>query len=306
MRKKIIFSFLFLLSICEVTDAKKLVILYTNDIMGHLEGEPALFINRDFPPPLGNASSCATYIKRERDTAQRKGYRIILLDAGNCFGNPQQGELKIDETVQYMNDVRYDASAVGIYDTRLGEEKLETILEESSFPWLSANLISRKQGNYIGKLYSIIDYDNIKIGIFGLTPEYGPIWVESNIARQFYYEKELPRAKAVVSLLEKNGCNIIVGLTNVGFVHDSLIAETIPGIDVIIGGGEGRGLRKPFEGPENHTIICRTYGKLSSIGRLELNIDDKTRKIIGYKGDNITLFAEQFPPDSIIQKIIKE
>jgi len=306
MRKKILFSFLFLLSISEVTDAKKLVILYTNDIMGHLEGEPSLFINKDFPPPLGNAPSPATYIKRERSDAQRKGYKIILLDAGNCFGNPQWGKLKIDETVRYMNNVRYDASAIGIYDTRLGEEKLKDILEESSFPWLSANLISRKQGNYIGKLYRIIDYDDIKIGIFGLTSEYGPLWVENNIAKQFYYEKELSRAEAVVSLLEKNGCNVIVGLTNVGFAHDSLIAETIPGIDVIIGGGEGRGLKEPFEGPENHTIICRTYGKLSSIGRLELNIDDKTCKIIGYKGNNVTLFEEQFPADPAVQKLFKK
>ena len=61
MIKKIVLSFLFLFLICGIVNAKKkIVVLYTNDMMGRLKGEPARFINRDFPPPLGNAASCAT------------------------------------------------------------------------------------------------------------------------------------------------------------------------------------------------------------------------------------------------------
>lgn len=139
-----------------------------------------------------------------------------------------------------------------------------------------------------------------------MVSEYGPIWVEKSIDKQFFYEKEKPRAEAMVSLLRNDGCDIIVALTNIGFAHDSLVADSVSGIDVIIGGGEGRGLREPFESPKNHTIICRIFGKLSSVGKLELNIDEQIRKIIGYKGDNITLFVEQFPPDASVQKLFNE
>jgi len=110
----------------------------------------------------------------------------------------------------------------------------------------------------------------------------------------------------MVSLLRNEKCDIIIALTNIGFAHDSLLADSVSGIDVIIGGGEGRGSREPFESPINHTIICRTYGKLSSVGKLELNIDEQMREIIGYKGDNITLFAEQFPADTAIKKLLNE
>lgn len=308
MTKRIGLIFLFLFLICGIIQAnKKIVILYTNDMMGRLKGEPAYFINKDFPPPLGNAASCATYIKEERSNGRKKGYTVLLLDAGNCFGNPALGELKIGKTVEFLNRMEYDACAIGIYDTRLGEDVLGNIIDKTSFPWLSANLISKTENKYIGELYKIFDCEEAKIGIFGLISEYGPIWVEKGINEQFFYEKEYERAEEMIISLQKDeGCDIIIGLTNTGFVHDSLLADSLTGIDIIIGGGEGRGMREPFEGTINHTIICRTYGNLSSIGRLEIEIDEKSKKIIGYKGDNITLFEEQFPPDLEILRLLSE
>ena len=306
MVKKVALSFLFLLFIFELLSAeKKIVILYTNDIMGRLKCEPAYFINRDFPPLLGNAGSCATFIKEERNNGLRKGYDVILLDAGNCFGNPQLGRLEIDKTVEFMNKVEYDACAIGVYDTRLGKDVLVDIHNKTSFPWLSANLLEKVRSEYVGKLYKTFDYDGVKIGVFGLTTEYGSLLVETEIEEQFFFEKEAMSAEEIVSLLKQDSCDIIIGLTNIGFTHDSLLADSISGIDIIVGGGEGRGLKEPYESSLNHTIICRTYGNLSSIGRLELLIDETTQKIIRYKGDNITLFAEQYPPDEEILKLIE-
>jgi 2',3'-cyclic-nucleotide 2'-phosphodiesterase (5'-nucleotidase family) len=285
---------------------KKIVILYTNDIMGRLEGEPAYFINRDFPPPLGNAASCATYVREARMDGESEGYKILLLDAGNCFGNPVLGKEDIGKTVTFMNSLDYDAVSIGIYDVRFGEDALWDIMDKTEFPWLSANLISRARDEYVGELYRIFDVEGIKIGIFGLVSEYGPIWVESKIDKAFIFEKEGQRTSKMVSLLTDEGCDLIVGLTNTGFIHDSLLADSVAGIDVIIGGGEGRGLREPYESVRNHTVICRTYGNLSSIGRLELFVDDQTKTIVRYKGDNITLFEEQFPPDPAILKMLAE
>jgi 2',3'-cyclic-nucleotide 2'-phosphodiesterase (5'-nucleotidase family) len=285
---------------------KKIVILYTNDIMGRLEGELGYFINRDFPPPLGNAASCAAYVKGARRDAESEGYAILLLDAGNCFGNPVLEKSDIGKSVAFMNTLEYDAASIGIYDVRFGEDVLWDIMDKTTFPWFSANLISRASGDYVGELYRVFEVEGIRIGVFGLISEYGPIWVESKIDEQFIFKKEGPRASEVVSLLRDEGCDLVLGLTNTGFIHDSLLADSIPGIDVIIGGGEGRGLREPYESVLNHTIICRTYGNLSSIGRLELFVDEKTKEIVRYSGSNITLFEEQFPPDPGILRMLAE
>jgi 5'-nucleotidase/UDP-sugar diphosphatase len=306
VRKSILVMFLMLLVAGLSRAHEKVVILYTNDMMGHLRGEPAYFINRDFPPPLGNASSCATYIEREREKAKKEHCKFMLLDAGNCFGNPVLGDLEVGKTVEYMNFVGYDACAIGIYDTRLGREKLTDIINKSNFPRLSANLRIKESDKCFSKSYTTMEYKDIKFGIFGLTSEYGPIWVEKDIDKQFDYDREKPKIEEMVRLLKESGCDIIIGLTNIGFVHDSLLVDSIPGIDVIIGGGEGRGMSEPYESGISHTIICRTYGNLSSIGRLELIIDEKTKRIVAHKGENITLFEEQFPPNRVIQKLLRE
>jgi 2',3'-cyclic-nucleotide 2'-phosphodiesterase (5'-nucleotidase family) len=285
---------------------KKIVILYTNDMMGHLKGEPAYFINRDFPPPLGNAASCATYVKEARRDAEKDGSVVLLLDAGNCFGNPVLGKSDLGKTIDFMNILSYDAVSLGIYDVRFGEDVVWDIIDKTEFPWLSANLTWQSSSEYVTDRYRIFDLEGITIGIFGLISEYGPIWVESKIDEQFHFEKEGPRTFEVVSLLKEEGCDFIVGLTNTGFIHDSLLADSVPGIDVIIGGGEGRGMREPYESARNHTIICRTYGNLSSIGRLEVFVDEQTKTITRYRGSNITLFEEQFPPDPSILRLLAE
>ena len=307
MKKGIAFVCSIALLFCSLARAeKKIVILYTNDMMGRLKGEPAYFINKDFPPPLGNAASCATYVREARADALKKGYPILLLDAGNCFGNPALGVADIGKAVDFMNILAYDAASIGIYDVRFGIDVVWDIMDKTAFPWLSANLILRSSNEYVGELYKTFEIEGIKIGIFGLISEYGPLWVESEIDEQFFFEKEGLRTREMVSKLKEEECDVIVGLTNTGFIHDSLLADSIAGIDIIIGGGEGRGMREPYESSHNHTIICRTYGNLSSIGRLEIFVDEKTKKIVRYKGDNITLFEEQFPPDTKILKLLSE
>lgn len=307
MKRMMLFVFLaLLLLLTSVHAQKKIVVLYTNDMMGRLKGEPAYFINRDFPPPLGNAASCATYVEQTRIEASLENYSILLLDAGNSFGNPVLGKSDVDRSVAFMNALAYDAASIGIYDVRFGEDALREIMDRTEFPWLSANLAWESDSEQVAEGYRIFEIDGIKIGIFGLISEYGPIWVESEIDEAFIFEKEVPQAFEMVSLLDDEGCDLIMGLTNTGFIHDSLLADSVSGIDVIIGGGEGRGMRDPFESALNHTIICRTYGNLSSIGRLELFIDERTKTIIRYKGSNITLFEEQFPPDQDILNLLAE
>jgi 5'-nucleotidase/UDP-sugar diphosphatase len=306
-RHRILLLFLFLTLLCITARAgKKIVILYTNDMMGRLRGEPAYFINKDFPPPLGNAGSCATYVREAREEAEKKGFPVLLLDGGNCFGNAVLGDLEIGKTLAFMNTLGYDASAVGIYDSRLRKDVLWDIIDKSTFPWLSSNLRYREDHSYVTQRYLVIDCDGITVGLFGLISEYGPIWVEKEVYGDFIFEKEGPRAEEMVDYLRERGCDIVVGLTNIGFVHDSILADSVDGIDIIIGGGEGRGLQVPFESVYNHTIICRTYGNLSSIGRLEIEIDEDIKKVIGYTGENVTLFEEQFPPDREILELLEK
>ena len=209
MKKFLIFIILFLIITYTVGFAgKRIVILYTNDMMGRLKGEFAYFINEDFPPPLGNAGSCATYVKDARREEEKKGNPLLLFDSGNCFGNPVLGDLEIGKTLEFMNILDYNASAIGIYDSRLRKDILWDIVDKSTFPWLSSNLKYREENSYVTEQYLIIECAGIMVGVFGLISEYGPIWVEKEVYEQFVFEKEAPRAQS------PNCCHIMTHKQN--------------------------------------------------------------------------------------------
>src|SRR5688572_30802283 len=87
-------------------DLVKIDILYTSDIHGHIDPQPATFLNPEFPPPLGGGASGATYIKSVREAAAREGRGFILLDSGDIFqGTPVGMHTQGKAVINWMNEV---------------------------------------------------------------------------------------------------------------------------------------------------------------------------------------------------------
>ena len=151
------------------------------------------------------------------------------------------------------------------------------------------------KGEHTG--YIITTKNNIKIGIFGITSPYIPLFIPSRYRDEIEVDKDLKKtAKDAVDNLKDRGAEIIIGLSDAGFRKDSIIAETIDGIDCIIGSSNiGRALREPFETPVKHTLLCKAYNNLSSAGKLVLYLD-KDNNITGYYHTLLTLFLEEYPP----------
>jgi 2',3'-cyclic-nucleotide 2'-phosphodiesterase (5'-nucleotidase family) len=111
------------------------------------------------------------------------------------------------------------------------------------------------------------------------------------------FSQEIDAATQAVQKLRASGADLVIGITHVGYKHDREIALAVPGIDVIIGGHSHTGLTVPYEDPLHHTIICQTYGHLTTVGRLELDLDMETRSIAAYQGELQELFTEAVPMD---------
>ncbi len=104
----------------------KLNILFTNDIHGGIDAVGATFINPDFPPPLGGGAAAATYIKRIREKAKKRGEEFLLLDAGDFFqGHPIGTMTNGTAIIKYMNMVHYDAMTIGNHEFDAGYKQLK-------------------------------------------------------------------------------------------------------------------------------------------------------------------------------------
>jgi 2',3'-cyclic-nucleotide 2'-phosphodiesterase (5'-nucleotidase family) len=275
-------------------------VLHTNDIHGALLPGTAFWMNRDFPPPLGNAAAALSLIRELRAEAEEKGYGFLLLDAGDVYRGAPVGDFTHgDAVIDYFGRAGYDAIGVGNYDYAEGLDQLQRLVESSAMPWTNANIHVAGTDTTPGFLvpHLVLERGGVKFGIFGLITSYNNSRIEDSVVGDMDVADERDVARDQVALLREAGADVVVGLTHIGHKYEKRLAENVPGIDLIIGGRSNTALREPVETPKHHTIVCQAASRLSSVGFLDLAIDTETRRIVGYEGRLITLFADEIPMD---------
>ena len=101
-------------------------ILHTNDVHGRIVEEKGV---------IGDAK-LATVIKEER----AKNPKVLVVDAGDAFqGLPISNSSKGEERAKILNEIGYDAMAVGNHEFDFGLDEAKKYKEILKFPLLSSN-----------------------------------------------------------------------------------------------------------------------------------------------------------------------
>ncbi len=142
----------------ETETVRHLVILYTNDVHGHLE------------KTKGGAGAAGIMARWDREMAGGSG-RFLILDGGDMWTGPVlstyfQGE----STVEAMNTMGYDAAALGNHDFDFGLGALRQRARQAHFPFLAAN-VRDGDGNWPDFLrpFTVVEVNRVSVGILGLT-----------------------------------------------------------------------------------------------------------------------------------------
>lgn len=142
----------------ETENVRHIVVLYTNDLHGHLE-------------PGGNNGGITGLVHRWRKEGLAGDDRFLLLDGGDMWTGPLlstyfQGE----STLEIMNAVGYDAVALGNHDLDFGLDALRQRAQQAHFPILAANVRDRA-GNPLNFLqpFTVISVNRVRVGVIGLT-----------------------------------------------------------------------------------------------------------------------------------------
>jgi 2',3'-cyclic-nucleotide 2'-phosphodiesterase (5'-nucleotidase family) len=271
-------------------------IVHVNDIHGALAPSDAFWMNPDFPPPIGNAPAAITVINKIKAEAAEKNIPVLLFDIGDWFSGTPVGDFTYGKSViEFLNHIKIDATVVGNHDFSFGLDTLQSLIRMLDAPVLCANLV--KTGTDSIPEYfiptMILNRDGLKIGLFGITTHYLTGMVSPEHMAGLEVLKHYVGTANCVSDLRNHNADIIIGLTHAGFSHDERLADSVPGIDVIIGGHSHTGVQPPREMPRYHTIIQQAYSRLTAVGVLKLRIDQQTKRIANYEGELINLFGEE-------------
>lgn len=283
----------------EAAPEKMITILHTNDIHGHIEawrGWEGDLAGKS----IGGMDRLATAIKRVRGEHDDE---VLLLDAGDAIGDTMIADATKGEAVlRIMNALGYDAMTIGNHEPDFTSERLRELMGKARFPVLAANVYDRKTGQLFTKPCLIREIDGVKIGILGLAYPHTPLTTAKKNVEELEFRDIPPLARKFVPQMKKEGAEIIIALTHYGLGADIKLAQSVPGIDVIIGGHSHNRVQPATK--EGETIIVQAGAHGSDLGRLDLTVSDG--KIVRSESKLILLDHDQIDSDPETAQLIAD
>ena len=154
---------------------------------------------------------------------------VLLLDAGDSIYGAvtPASSTKGASSIAVMNLLAYDALALGAGDFFIGQE-IETRIAEARFPILSANTYLSSTGELPAAPYVLREIAGHTVAIVGVSESFTHGGYRST-------DPVTAAAQAVQEVSAK--ATVIILLSHAGKPVDAQIAQQVPGIDVLIGGG---------------------------------------------------------------------
>lgn len=246
-------------------------IIQTTDIHGALF--PYNFTeNKSVDNSLANV---ATYIKKIR---KKNPKHTILLDNGDFFqGSPDVYYYNYEDTlskhlgVEMLNYLNYDAITIGNHDVECGHKIYDKINQQLKAPWLAANAINVKTGKPYFKPYTIINQGDIRIAVLGLITPTIPNWLPEYLWEGIVFEDMIETAKKWMPIIQKQeNPDLMIGMfhSGVDFTYGNqsrdtyknenasqLVAEQVPGFDIVLAGHDHRRYNKKIVNINGDTVF---------------------------------------------------
>lgn len=266
-------------------DTWKLTVMHTNDTHAHLD----------------DVARRATLVKQIR----AEGGDSLLLDAGDVFS----GDLYFTKwqglsDLEFMNYMGYDAMTFGNHEFDKGTRVLADFIKKARFPLVSSNIAFSKDSNIAPLLkspanidvsapkttehagvypYVVLEVGGHKVGVFGLTTE--DTAYTSSPGKDVTFNEAVQAAEATVAAMQRDGLNIIIGLSHLGYARDQKLAAEVEGIDLIVGGHTHTKLDAPEivtdSVHQTPTVIVQANEWGKYLGRADLVFDEQGRVLTG-------------------------
>jgi len=288
---------------CKCGEKCKLVIIHTNDFHGNLLPQKAKRVSKT--SKVGGSAYIATLIEKIRK--ENKG-KCLLLDAGDIAqGTPVSNYFKGKPVVEVMNYLNYDAMTIGNHEFDWRQPALKEMIKLAKFPVVCANVVYEKDPArtiFDVKPYIIKRVNGINVGILGLTTPRTPIITKAVNVKGLKFLDPAKTAIKYIPKMKKDGADIIIALTHLGFQDDIKLAKDVKGIDIIVGGHSHTKLINPKKVGNTIIVQASKYGRY--VGKLELEVCSKGKKIESYteKNELIPVINSELTPDKQVVKII--
>ena len=234
-------------------DTFKLEVLHTNDIHSKIE-------------EFGKLSGLIDSIRADSDNS-------LYVDAGDIFSGSPVVDLQYGEPiVALLNEMGLDVMTIGNHEFDYGQDHLQDRIEQSEFPWIGANMEVIDPTHHVDQPdpYEIFEFDDVSVGIFGLTQAPPATRPAGIIGMEFHDYVET--ALEYEYLTEE--VDILIAVNHIGLSADTALAEEVDFFDAIIGGHSHSTLDEPRM--VNGTPIVQAGSDARFLGQSTFILDQET------------------------------
>ncbi|MFC1784316.1 bifunctional metallophosphatase/5'-nucleotidase [Candidatus Neomarinimicrobiota bacterium] len=255
-------------------DIKKIIILYTNDEHGWIEKSE-----------YSNGAAEMMGLWRENEGYDGDESYLILSGGDNWTGPAISTWFEGESTVDVMNAMEYDASAIGNHEFDFTVDGLEERIMQANFPYLSANIREKASGNIPGFAtpYIILDIDDVMVGIIGLTTITTPWSTFPDHVADYDFIDYFSALEEVVPQVKQVGAELLIVIAHICY---SEIVDLAPilinmGISVIGGGHCHAGLiSQIISSAHGELAAIKTNSYMQSYSKVEISYDMIEKEVV--------------------------
>jgi len=269
----------------KVPHEAEIVILSYNDLHGDFENLPKL----------------SALVRETR--AMHKN--VIVASAGDRFtGNPYNDyhEKSQFPIIDLENHIGVDIAVIGNHEFDFGVELLNERLKEAKSIAISANIKLEGSGLVGIKPYHIFKKHGIKVAFLGLTEVDSltgkPSTLLERVADIEFFD---PIKTAVNYRFLRKKSHVFVALTHIGLREDLILADSMPELDLIIGGHSHTLLKEPEI--QNGVLITHAGSRARHVGKTTILL--KKGVVSQITNEMIDLATWEGAVDSVIVEKIK-
>ena len=245
MRKFLIYLALMILSGSSL--ATELLIIHSNDFHGHISEADT----------YAGAARIAAYVRELR----RNHPRVLFVDAGDAItGTPVSSLFEGEPIFHIMNAMGYDVGLLGNHEFDHGAAKIATFKDIAKFPLLGATALDADNQFISDKPFTIIEYDDLKIGIIGILTDSTPLLITPHGNQNLTFRAPADVLEELIPDLRAR-VDFLIVLSHTGFEEDIALAKQFQDIDLIIGGHSHTFNQHPVKSGRTWIVQADHYGQ---------------------------------------------
>ncbi|MFC1581470.1 bifunctional metallophosphatase/5'-nucleotidase [Candidatus Neomarinimicrobiota bacterium] len=253
---------------------RSIVVFYTNDEHGWIENSA-----------YTDGAARMLGLWRQNDGYDGADNFLILSGGDNWTGPAISTWFEGESTVDVMNAMEYDASAIGNHEFDFRIEGLYERIEQADFPYLSANIREKASGEIpdFASPYIIREIEGIMVGIIGLTSLTTPYSTFPDHVADYDFINYTIALNEIVPNVIEDGAELLIVIAHICRSEMLELATILIDLGIsAIGGGHCHDelVSQIISNSHGDVAVIKSSSNMRSYAKLEITYDIVEKEVV--------------------------